>query len=314
MRTLPLAVVLLPTLLLPSSATAQPAMFAGYDQFCGIPVIVRHNPQSATAERDLYGNPTIHVDPGVMKDWTMSRVFTLAHECGHHRLGHTTRGGRYVRNTQFWATRVQELEADCWAARALAANGYAYDLRRSYIDFAYKGGFRPGNYPSGLERADTVARCSYTGSNVDPLNRPQWTYTDLPGDPSVMAADLESHEYGDSSPPTLRVLCARFADRPPSGIMFIHSWGSQVRFSRDVRVEYRLSSGAERSEIWRRRSNRDIVQPTDMRSFVREVIYGQSLLDIRVYPTNGALRAVFDLRGARAALAPIADMCGTALR
>ena len=151
-------VVLLQCFLAP--AQAQPALFAGYDEFCGIPVIVRPNPQSATAERDSLGRPVIHVDRGVMANWTMSRIFTLAHECAHHRLRHTTPGGTWIRNTQFWATRAQELAADCWAARALAANGYRRDLERAYIDFAYQGSVPPGNYPSGQERAQTVARCA----------------------------------------------------------------------------------------------------------------------------------------------------------
>ena len=156
-----MVVLLLATVLL-APAQAQPALFAGYDEFCGVPVIVRPNPQSATAERDSLGRPEIHVDPGVMANWTMSRIFTLAHECGHHKLGHTTPGGTWIRNTQFWATRAQELEADCWAARALAANGYRRDLEKAYIDFAYQGSVPPGNYPSGQERAHNVARCAQT--------------------------------------------------------------------------------------------------------------------------------------------------------
>ena len=161
MRTICMVVLLLAAVLL-APAQAQPALFVGYDDFCGVPVIVRPNPQSATAERDSLGRPVIHLDPGVMANWTMSRIFTLAHECGHHKLGHTTPGGTWIRNTQFWATRAQELEADCWAARALAANGYRRDLERVYIDYAYQGGVPPGDYPAGQERARIVARCAST--------------------------------------------------------------------------------------------------------------------------------------------------------
>lgn len=61
---------------------------------------------------------------------------------------------------RFWATREQELEADCWAARALAQTGHLGDLERVYIDFSYEGRIPPGNYPSGSERARHVARCT----------------------------------------------------------------------------------------------------------------------------------------------------------
>ena len=117
-------------------------------------------PTKPTAELDQFGNPVIHIDPGVMANWTMSRIFTLAHECGHHRLGHTTPGGLWARNMLFWATRAQELEADCWAAKALASVGYRRDLEKAFIDFIYQGGTPPSNYPSGHERAETVARCA----------------------------------------------------------------------------------------------------------------------------------------------------------
>jgi hypothetical protein len=101
----------------------------------------------------------IYVDPGVMGNWTASRIFTLAHECAHHRLGHVTPQGFWFRNTQFWATRAQELEADCWAARQLSREGYDDDLQRTMLQFASMGAAPQGTYPSGLERAQTVARC-----------------------------------------------------------------------------------------------------------------------------------------------------------
>ena len=162
MRTVGMITVLLLVGLL-TSTQAQPVLFAGYDEFCGVPVVVRPNSQVATAELDSFGRPVIHIDPGAMANWTTSRVFVLAHECAHHRLGHITPGGLWARNTLFWATRTQELEADCWAARALASVGYRQDLERAYIDFAYQGGIPPGNYPSGLERSQTVARCIAPG-------------------------------------------------------------------------------------------------------------------------------------------------------
>lgn len=143
-----------------AAARAQPGMFAGYAEFCGVPVIVARTPQGAVAARDQFGNPVIYADPGVMANWTASRVFTMAHECGHHMRGHTTPQGMWWRNMDFWATRAQELDADCWAAATLARLGYYLrDVERAARDFARRGPFMEGNYPSGQERAQVVARC-----------------------------------------------------------------------------------------------------------------------------------------------------------
>ena len=108
---------------------------------------VAPTPQKATAWRDpRTGQPFITVDPGVMGNWTMSRVFAIAHECGHHMRSHTMPQGQWWRRMQFWATRAQELDADCWAARALAAYGYGYlaDLQRAARDFAMEGPVHAG--------------------------------------------------------------------------------------------------------------------------------------------------------------------------
>lgn len=148
------------------SKTAFAQTFAGFDQFCNVPVIVENNPQDASAGRDGYGNRVIYVDPGVMANWTMSRMFALAHECGHHVLGHSTPAGMWFRNTQYWATRQQELAADCWAARQLAALRDQQDLRRMILTFAGQGPISRGPYPSGTERAHHVAECA--GINIVP--------------------------------------------------------------------------------------------------------------------------------------------------
>jgi hypothetical protein len=135
-------------------------IFAGYDQFCGVPVIVQSNPQGAVASRDTAGNPIIYIDPTIMGNWTMSRMFTLAHECAHHKLGHSTPQGMWWRNSNYWSTRAQELEADCWAAQELLQIGDVADLRRTIVQFASQGPMPPGNYPSGTERAMNAARCA----------------------------------------------------------------------------------------------------------------------------------------------------------
>lgn len=135
-------------------------MFAGYNEFCGVPVVVVANAQGASAAMDSNGNPVIFVDPGVMANWTTSRMFALAHECGHHVLGHTLPNGMWFRNTRAWATRQQELQADCWAAEQLANLSDERDLRRMIIEFAAKGPIPQGPYPSGRERSYAVAECA----------------------------------------------------------------------------------------------------------------------------------------------------------
>lgn len=140
-----------------TSANAQ--MFAGYDEFCGVRVVVVPTPQMAVAARDAAG-PIIYVDPGVLHNWTASRVFALAHECGHHKMGHSTPQGEWFRHTEYWATRAQELQADCWAARALRDHGYHEDLRRAIRQFANEGPMMHGTYPSGWERASHIAACA----------------------------------------------------------------------------------------------------------------------------------------------------------
>jgi hypothetical protein len=61
-----------------TGAYAQPAMFAGYDAFCGVRVVVVSNPQGASAALDPMG-PVIYADPSVMGNRSMSRIFTLVH-------------------------------------------------------------------------------------------------------------------------------------------------------------------------------------------------------------------------------------------
>lgn len=144
-------------LLLAPTQVLSNQMFAGFDEFCGLPVIVGYDPQTASARRDPYGNPFIHVDPGVMSNWTMSRRFTLAHECAHHLLGHTN--GLGMAERYYGGTKKQELEADCWAAKKLSEIGFDGDISRTVLQHASQGHFSAGGYPSGAERASNIARC-----------------------------------------------------------------------------------------------------------------------------------------------------------
>lgn len=57
-------IVIVLFLVTPSKGIAD--MFAGYDAFCGLPVVVGPNPQMATAETDRIGRKFIHIDPRAM--------------------------------------------------------------------------------------------------------------------------------------------------------------------------------------------------------------------------------------------------------
>lgn len=69
------------TFIISIQVTPQPAIFAGYDDFCGIRVIVTRNPQNASVSINQHG-PAIYVDPSFMSKWTMSRIFTLGSSGG----------------------------------------------------------------------------------------------------------------------------------------------------------------------------------------------------------------------------------------
>ena len=138
-----------------NDARAQTAMFAGYDEFCGIRVIVTPTSQNAVATYDQFG-PVINVDPGVMGNWSFSRIFVLSHECGHHALGHLS----LVEQKHFNATPRQEQQADCWAARTLASNGY-FDAIEKTIRQSYSfGPYVQDSYPSVVERTQHIAKCA----------------------------------------------------------------------------------------------------------------------------------------------------------
>lgn len=151
-----------------ASLSAQAQVFAGYDSFCGIPVLVQPTKQVAVAALDDYGRRIIIIDPGAMNNWTHSRRFVLAHECGHHQLGHTTPAGLEARKGIPWASKSQELAADCWAATALSGVMARSDLVAVINKYAAEGNWGPSGYPTGYERAVNIVRCAnsvYPGIN-----------------------------------------------------------------------------------------------------------------------------------------------------
>ena len=155
-------------LLIPFPVFGQPSMFAGYDSFCGLPVLVESTPKDAVATI-RNGERVIIIDPSVMSNWKFSRVFAIAHECGHHILGHMSLQEQF-RRRHMNASRSQELDADCWAAKMLDENGYYSDIERTIILRANEGPFIKGPYPSGMERATNIARC--VGIDLSPPGFP----------------------------------------------------------------------------------------------------------------------------------------------
>lgn len=135
----------------------QADMFAGYDAFCGLPVVVGYDPQTATARKDQFGQKYIHIDPSAMSNWTNSRIFVLAHECAHHLLGHTDPLGELERFSG--GTAKQELEADCWAAKSLREIGLIFDINRTILQNVARGHFSINGYPSGSQRANNILEC-----------------------------------------------------------------------------------------------------------------------------------------------------------
>ena len=141
------------------SLPAQSQNFVGFDGYCGLPVIETSLKQGAIAYMDLQGNPSILIDPGILRDWnTEFTNFSLAHECAHHQLEHSTVEGRLERLVYPTVTVEQEFDADCEAGKLISANfGNDYlrqALRKLGRDFPGTNG-----YPSGHERVKNVVRC-----------------------------------------------------------------------------------------------------------------------------------------------------------
>ena len=135
---------------------ARPQQALGPAAFCGVPTFAAPNPQGASATI-WQGTPVIIIDHSQFADraWLM---FVVAHECGHHVIGHTLPVGFWFRQTQFWATASQELQADCWAARSVPPNIATYAARYfALIQGPVSGG--PG-YPSGHQRAANILQCA----------------------------------------------------------------------------------------------------------------------------------------------------------
>lgn len=108
------------------------------------------------------GRPVIYYNPVLLQRLgpDLSRFF-MAHERGHVEAGHGS--GSALAGPVFHGTAVrlkQELEADCWATRTLAAAGDR-DAIEAATEFFLKIGQRRHDllHPTGAQRAAKILAC-----------------------------------------------------------------------------------------------------------------------------------------------------------
>lgn len=124
--------------------------------YCSAMLIHGDNPRGASASA-AGGKQVIVFDPVVMRSLPYSRAFTLAHECAHHLLRHTSIAGLLREGHDFQA---KELAADCMAAELLIANGEKAEALAQRDRFQSLGDTKPGpRYPSFERRAAELTRC-----------------------------------------------------------------------------------------------------------------------------------------------------------
>ena len=145
-------------------ATAAEA-WPGYAAACGFPLLVASTPTVAQATRNRAGQPVIILDPVLQRQTERDRrLFMIAHECAHHRMGHVSVASRRQRKMSRAVVRDQEMSADCWAAETLARAGLDRTVRIMADRFFRSGFYSPGGgYPSGLQRSTIIRECALIG-------------------------------------------------------------------------------------------------------------------------------------------------------
>ena len=97
-------------------------------------------------------------DPKIMKTLPFLDEFVFAHECGHHALKHVSPLGTLRTDLPF---KIKELNADCWAGKAMAKAGFQKIIRDQITIF--RDPATPASaprYPTYGERADKLEECS----------------------------------------------------------------------------------------------------------------------------------------------------------
>jgi hypothetical protein len=137
-----------------------PAPSRAQQPLANVPVVASDTIRDVAVTVVERGQATIYYNPGFLAH-VGPRLghFFLAHEYGHIASGHT--GGALSAGDPRFAPmrRVQELEADCYAAERLGREDLASALAVVQF-FARMGSFRfDGLHPTGVERATMIAAC-----------------------------------------------------------------------------------------------------------------------------------------------------------
>jgi hypothetical protein len=122
----------------------------------------------ASSMTDTQGRPVIVVNSHTLHDDPAYGKFLMAHECCHHTLGHIgkfKRGLGQVGPQAFFyiapELRRMELEADCCAVKLLRERHEADGIEAGRNAMALFGKEPTGaHYPTGIERAETIASCA----------------------------------------------------------------------------------------------------------------------------------------------------------
>lgn len=148
------------------SANAQPTPFGipiGHVAFMGGPPLQVFNwpgfQMGGQARHGLGGEPIIIINGEIPRPFF---DFVLAHEYGHHALGHITqlvlsrmRGGPME---ACYLTPNIELQADSWATVVMRQLGNSAAVQAAMEVNAWQGLFAVDCYPPGIMRAENIRR------------------------------------------------------------------------------------------------------------------------------------------------------------
>jgi hypothetical protein len=123
-------------------------------------------PEQASSTIDVNDNPVIVIDASILRQNLPYAHFLMAHECCHHILGHvrltSERLGQLGPQPFYYLRpllRTMELDADSCAVKMLKETkepGAIESAREEMLQF---GNSPTGAYyPTGVERADNIAR------------------------------------------------------------------------------------------------------------------------------------------------------------
>jgi hypothetical protein len=128
---------------------------------------LREVPEQAMSMLDSNGRPVIVVNAMTLTEQPAYGRFLMAHECCHHTLGHVGRyreGFGHVGPQPFFyiapALKQMELEADCCAVKMLKSKHETDSIEAGRVAMMSFGADPTGAYyPTGIERADNIAKC-----------------------------------------------------------------------------------------------------------------------------------------------------------